>query len=182
MKKLNLPLQVEDVEALHAGDEVSLTGTLYTARDAAHKRMCELLAAGEALPVDLEGATLYFVGPTPAQPGRPVGSAGPTTSSRMDSFSPTLIAHGLRGMIGKGDRSPAVIEAMKKHGCVYFAATGGAGALIAQRIKSVEVVAWEDLGTEAVRRMEVEDLPVVVAIDSQGNNLYHTGPAAWARG
>lgn len=181
MKKITLPLSAQDVRSLQAGDEVLLTGTLYTARDAAHKRICELLAAGSPLPFELEGATLYFVGPTPAQPGRPVGSAGPTTSTRMDAFSPTLIAHGLRGMVGKGDRSPAVVEAMKAHGCVYFAATGGAGALIARCIKSSEVVAWEDLGTEAVRRMEVEDFPVVVAIDCEGNNLYHTGPAAWAK-
>lgn len=182
MKKIQLPLRPEDVDSLVAGDEVSLTGTLYTARDAAHKRMCERIAAGEPLPIQLEGATLYFVGPTPAQPGRPVGSAGPTTSSRMDAFSPTLIAHGLRGMIGKGDRSPEVVEAMGRYGCVYFAATGGAGALLAKRIRSARVVAWEDLGTEAIHELQVEDFPVVVVLDRQGRNLYRTGPAAWAKG
>lgn len=182
MKKIRLPLEIEDVETLRAGDEVTLSGTLYTARDAAHKRLCELIATGAPLPIVLEGAVLYFVGPTPAQPGKPVGSAGPTTSSRMDAFSPTLVAHGLRGMIGKGNRCAEVIEAMRQHGCVYFAATGGAGALLAQRIRSSEVVAWEDLGTEAIRRLEVVDFPAVVAIDREGNNLYESGPAAWAQG
>lgn len=181
MKKIQVPLSREDVDSLRSGDEVLLSGTIYTARDAAHKRLCELIDRGEPLPLELEGNVLYFVGPTPAPPGRPVGSAGPTTSSRMDAFSPRLIARGLRGMIGKGNRSPAVVEAMKEHGCVYFAAVGGAGALIARSIRRCEVVAYEDLGPEAIHRMEVEDFPAVVAIDRQGRNLHETGPAEYAR-
>lgn len=172
VKNIRLPLTKEVVESLHAGDEVLLSGVLYTARDAAHKRLCELHEQGKPFPFDIEGALIYYVGPTPAQPGKVVGSAGPTTSTRMDAFSPTLIACGLRGMLGKGGRSDEVIEAMKKYGCVYFAAIGGAGALIAKSIKSSEVVAWEDLGCEALRRMEVENLRAYVAIDIFGNNLY----------
>lgn len=182
MRKIRVPLSAEDVESLRAGDEVLLTGTVYTARDAAHKRLCALIDAGSPLPLELEGTVLYFVGPTPTPPGRTVGSAGPTTSSRMDAFSPRLIARGLRGMIGKGNRSAAVVEAMKEHGCVYFAAVGGAGALLARSIVSSKVVAWEDLGPEAVRRMEIVDFPAVVAIDRQGRNLYETGPAEYAQG
>ncbi|MBQ7528463.1 Fe-S-containing hydro-lyase [bacterium] len=172
VKNICLPLTKEVVESLHAGDEVLLSGVLYTARDAAHKRLCELHAQGKPFPFDIEGALIYYVGPTPAQPGKVVGSAGPTTSTRMDAFSPTLISCGLRGMLGKGGRSGEVIEAMKKYGCVYFAAIGGAGALIAKSIKSAEIVAWEDLGCEALRRMEVENLRAYVAIDVHGNNLY----------
>jgi fumarate hydratase subunit beta len=170
---LTPPLDEATVRSLKAGDTVALTGTIYTARDAAHKRLCALIDEGKPLPVDLAGQLLYFVGPTPAPPGRPVGSAGPTTSYRMDPYSPTLIAKaGLRSMIGKGARGPAVIEAMKKYGCVYFAAVGGAGALLATRIRKAEVVCYEDLGPEAIHRLEVEAFPVVVAIDASGKSLY----------
>lgn len=178
-RRLTTPLTPDVVDSLSAGEEVRLTGTLYTARDQAHKRLCELLAKGEPLPIDVKGAIIYFAGPTPTPPGRAVGSAGPTTSGRMDAFSPKLIAAGLPGMIGKGTRSAEVITAMKAHGAVYFAATGGAGALIAQRIKASVCVAYEDLGPEAIYRMEVEDLPLVVAIDRCGGNLYEAGPAAF---
>ena len=180
--QLTPPLAHDDVAALRAGDEVRLSGVLYTARDAAHKRLCALVEAGDELPVDLRGQVIYFTGPTPPQPGMATGSAGPTTSYRMDAYSPVLIRGcGLRGMIGKGDRSPEVVAAMQEHGCVYFAAVGGAGALIASHIKTAEVVCYEDLGTEAVRRLTVEDLPVVVAIDSHGANLYTTGPPQYRR-
>ncbi len=180
MKKITTPFSDELVRALSAGDEVLLSGTIYTARDAAHKRLCDLLDRGEELPVDLQGQIIYFTGPTPPQPGRPVGSAGPTTSYRMDAYSPQLIAEcGLKGMIGKGNRSDDVVGAMTIHGCVYFAAIGGAGALIGQCIKSAEVLAYEDLGTEAIRRMEVVDLPLIVAIDAAGANLYESGPATF---
>lgn len=176
-RRITTPLSAELVDSLKAGEEVRLSGTIYTARDQAHKRMCALLDQGEALPIEVKGAIIYFAGPTPTPPGRAVGSAGPTTSGRMDAFSPRLIAAGLPGMIGKGTRSAEVIAAMKQHGAVYFAATGGAGALIAQCIKKSTCVAYEDLGPEAIYRMEVEDLPLVVAIDRQGGNLYETGPA-----
>ena len=177
---LSLPLDRETVKSLKAGDLLSLSGVLYTARDAAHKRLIAALDRGEPLPVDLAGQTIYYAGPCPAPPGRPIGSAGPTTSGRMDSYAPQLIAQGLLGMIGKGMRQPAVVEAMRQHGAIYLGATGGAGALLAERIRSAEVIAYEDLGAEAIRRLVVEDFPVVVLIDSQGNNLYETGPAAWA--
>ncbi len=171
--KLETPLKDETVEALNAGDQVLISGIVYTARDAAHKRLCELLDAGEPLPVELDGQVIYFTGPTPAPPGRPIGSAGPTTSYRMDDYSPRLIREaGLKGMIGKGDRSNEVVDAMKEGPCVYFAATGGAGALLARCVVSSEIVCYEDLGAEAVRRLEVKDLPVIVAIDSRGKNLY----------
>lgn len=173
IKHVNLPLTEEDVKELRAGDEVLLSGVLYTARDAAHQRLCKLIDEGKELPFDIKGALIYYVGPTPAKPGRPVGSAGPTTSSRMDGFAPKLIACGLRGMLGKGGRSQEVIEAMKRYGCIYFAAIGGAGALMAKAVKSAEVIAWEDLGCEALRRMEVENLQAYVAIDAEGGSLYH---------
>ena len=172
-------LHTEELEAmlptLQAGDTVSLTGTIYTARDAAHKRLCELVAKGEKLPLDIENAIIYFVGPTPAKPGQAIGSAGPTTSYRMDAYSPTMIAQGQTGMIGKGKRSPEVIAAMKEYGAVYFGAIGGCGALLSKCIKKAEVIAYPDLGAEAIRRLEVENFPVVVIIDSEGNNLYETG-------
>lgn len=172
VKNVSLPLSREEALSLKAGDEVLLSGTLYTARDAAHQRICSLIDEGRELPFDIDGALIYYVGPTPAQPGKAVGSAGPTTSARMDGFAPKLIARGLRGMLGKGGRSQEVIDSMKEHGCVYFAAVGGAGALMAKAVKKAEVIAWEDLGCEALRRMEVENLKAYVAIDCQGNNLY----------
>ena len=160
---------------LRAGDRVLLTGTIYTARDAAHKRFFELLDRGEPLPVDLRGGVIYYAGPTPSQQGMAVGACGPTTSSRMDPFAPRLLDLGLCAMIGKGQRSPQVIDALKRNGGVYFAAVGGAGALIATKIKSAQVIAFDDLGCESVKRMEVEDLPLTVAIDSLGTDLYQTG-------
>ena len=178
-KQILLPLTREAARELKAGESCLLTGVLYTARDAAHKRLCELAAKGEKLPLDVENATIYFVGPTPAKPGQAIGSAGPTTSYRMDAYSPTLIALGQTGMIGKGKRGPEVISAMKEHGAVYFGAIGGCGALLSKCIKSAEVIAYEDLGAEAIRRLEVEDFPVVVVIDSEGNNLYETGRQAY---
>ena len=174
MKKvMHTPFTESEIRELRAGDRVLLSGIVYTGRDAAHKRLCAMLEKGEALPVDLNGQAIYFVGPCPAPPGRPIGSAGPTTSGRMDAYSPRLIAEcGLRGMIGKGDRNEAVRNAMKEYGCVYFAATGGAGALIADSIVSAEVVAFADLGPEAIYKLELDALPLVVAIDAQGNSLY----------
>ena len=170
---LELPLTAEKVAMLHAGDTVKLTGVIYTARDAAHKRLTAALDAGEPLPVELRDQTIYFAGPCPAPPGRPIGSAGPTTSGRMDAYSPRLIREcGLRGMIGKGGRSQAVVDAMKECGAIYFAATGGAGALIARSITSAEVVAFPDLGPEALRKLTVKDFPVIVAIDDKGGDLY----------
>ena len=174
-KKIQTPLTREDVRNLKAGDSCLITGVIYTARDAAHKRLCELLDKGQPLPVDMENAIIYFVGPTPAKPGQAIGSAGPTTSYRMDAYSPALIAAGQTGMIGKGKRGPEVVAAMKEHGAVYFGAIGGCGALLSKCIKKAEIVAYEDLGAEAIRRLEVEDFPVVVIIDSEGNNLYETG-------
>ena len=170
--RLQTPLKDEDIVKLHAGDRVLLSGILYTGRDAAHKRLFELLQAGKPLPVDLRGQIIYYVGPTPAKPGRIIGSAGPTTSGRMDAYAPALIAHGLKGMIGKGVRNEAVRDAMKQHKAVYFGATGGAGALLAQRIKKAEVVAYEDLGPEAIHRLEVEDFPVIVINDIHGGDYY----------
>ena len=181
MKKLQTPFTREDARTLKAGDACLISGVIYTARDAAHKRLCELLARNEPLPIDMENAIIYFVGPTPAKPGQAIGSAGPTTSYRMDAYSPALIAIGQTGMIGKGKRSPEVIAAMKEHGAVYFGATGGCGALLSKCIKKAEIVAYEDLGAEAIRRLEVEDFPVTVIIDSEGNNLYETGRAEYLR-
>lgn len=179
MKKLTLPLSKEEALALRAGDTVLLTGHLFTGRDAAHKRLIALLDEGKPLPFPIEGETIYYVGPAPASPGHAVGSAGPTTSYRMDAYTPQLLRMGLCAMIGKGKRSPAVIEAMRENGAVYFGATGGAAALIAKSITKSEVVCYEDLGAEAIHRFEVVDFPVVVLIDSQGNNLYETGPAEY---
>jgi len=174
--KINTPIKDDKIlEGLKTGDEVLITGTLYTARDAAHKRLVELLDAGKPLPIDVKGQMIYYVGPTPAKPGKVIGSAGPTTSGRMDAYAPKLIAIGLKGMIGKGSRSKEVIEAMKKYKCVYLAAIGGAAALIAQRIKKSKVVAYEDLGAEAICCIEVEDFPVVVVNDIYGNDLYEQG-------
>jgi fumarate hydratase subunit beta len=172
---LTTPLSEEDVRQLKAGDVVNLTGVIYTARDAAHKRLVELIEKGEELPFELEGSVIYFVGPTPPKPGDPIGSAGPTTSYRMDSYSPTMLKHGSRGMIGKGKRSQEVKDACKKYGGVYFGATGGAGALLGKRIKSAEVIAYPELGPEAVRRLEVENFPVTVINDTYGNDLYQMG-------
>jgi len=172
IKKLSPPLDEAVVRQLCAGDEVLLNGTIYTARDMAHKRLCEALDAGAPLPFELEGAVIYFVGPTPAPPGRVIGAAGPTTSSRMDPFSPKLIAHGLRAMIGKGYRDQQVREALKKYGAVHFGAVGGAAALLSKHIKAAEVIAYEDLGTEAIRRLEVVDFPVTVVYDAQGRTIY----------
>lgn len=180
-KELTTPLTVEDVEALQAGDLVHLNGVVYTGRDAAHKRLVEALERGEALPIDVEGQVIYFVGPTPAKPGQPIGSAGPTTSYRMDPYSPRLMELGLRGMIGKGNRAQEVRDAMVEHKCVYFASVGGAGALVAKRIIKSEVVAYDDLGPEAIRRLEVEKFPVIVVNDLRGNDLYEMGVEQYAR-
>ena len=177
--KLTAPLTHEAAKQLKAGDSCLISGVIYTARDAAHKRLCELLDAGKPLPIDLNESIIYFVGPTPAKPGQAIGSAGPTTSYRMDAYSPKLIAEGQTGMIGKGKRGPEVIEAMKKHGAVYFGAIGGCGALLSKCIKKAEIVAYEDLGAEAIRRLEVEDFPAIVIIDSEGNNLYESGRAEY---
>lgn len=180
MKKIiTTPLTREKVRELKSGESVYITGTIYTARDAAHKRLCELVAQGKELPMEIKDAIIYFVGPTPAKPGQAIGSAGPTTSYRMDAYSPTLISIGQTGMIGKGKRSPEVIAAMKEHGAVYFGAIGGCGALLSKCIKKAEIVAYEDLGAEAIRKLEVEEFPVVVIIDSEGNNLYETGRKAY---
>ncbi len=174
-RHITLPLTKELAQSLHAGDTVYLTGTIYTSRDAGHKRMCEALARGEQLPFDPADATIYYVGPTPAKPGQVIGSAGPTTSGRMDAYAPTMMRVGARGMIGKGARLPEVVEAMKKYSGVYFGAIGGAGALLAKCIKKCELIAYEDLGAEALRRLYVEDMPLFVIIDCQGNNLYESG-------
>lgn len=179
MKVLHTPLSREDARALRCGESCLITGTIYTARDAAHKRLCELAAKGEPLPFDIEGAIIYFVGPTPAKPGQVIGSAGPTTSYRMDAYSPALIALGQTGMIGKGKRGEAVVDAMRRYGAVYLGAIGGLGALLGKCVKKAEVIAYPDLGAEAVRRLEVENFPVVVVIDSEGNNLYETGRRAY---
>ena len=173
-KQIYLPLETEVIEELRAGDYVKLTGTIYTARDAAHKRMSETLDRGDELPINIEGTIIYYMGPSPAREGRPIGSAGPTTASRMDKYAPRLLDLGLIGMIAKGKRNEAVKEAIMRNGAVYFAAVGGAGALLSQRIKKAEVVAYDDLGAEAIRRLEVENFPVIVVMDSEGNNLYET--------
>ena len=179
MIKLTTPLTQEKLRTLKAGDSCQITGVIYTARDAAHKRLCQLLEEGKELPLDVKDAIIYFVGPTPAKPGQAIDSAGPTTSYRMDAYSPSLIQEGLTGMIGKGKRGPEVVAAMKEYGAVYFGAIGGCGALLGSCIKKAEVIAYEDLGAEAIRRLEVEDLPVTVIIDSEGTNLYETGRAAY---
>ena len=176
MHRLSTPLTAEAAAALRAGDRVEITGVIYTARDAAHKMMIEALDRGERLPLPLKDAVIYYAGPAPTPPGKAIGSVGPTTSGRMDAFACRLIGLGLRGMIGKGERSREVVEALVRHGAVYFAAVGGAGALLAQRVKNAEVVGYEDLGPEAVRKLEVEDFPAIVAIDSHGTNLYNRDP------
>lgn len=173
--KITAPLTHEAAKKLRAGDSCLISGVIYTARDAAHKRLCELISENKELPIDPNESIIYFVGPTPAKPGQAIGSAGPTTSYRMDAYSPALIAKGQTGMIGKGKRGPEVIAAMKEHGAVYFGAIGGCGALLSKCIKKAEVVAYEDLGAEAIRRLEVEDFPAIVVIDSLGNNLYESG-------
>lgn len=173
-KHINVPLAEGAAAELRAGDYVYLTGTVYTARDAAHKRMYEALERGEQLPLEVENNVIYYMGPSPARPGRPIGSAGPTTSSRMDKYTPSLLDLGLKGMIGKGKRSQAVRDAIVRNGAVYFAAVGGAGALLSRAIVSSEVIAYDDLGTEAIRRLEVKDFPVIVVMDAEGNNLYES--------
>ncbi|WP_270816217.1 Fe-S-containing hydro-lyase [Hungatella effluvii] len=171
---MKAPITKEDAAGLSAGDYVYLSGTIYTARDAAHKRMQETLDRGQELPFEISGNMIYYMGPSPAREGRPIGSAGPTTASRMDRYTPQLLDMGLGGMIGKGKRSEEVVDAIVRNGSVYFAAVGGAGALLSKRILSSEVIAYDDLGTEAIRRLEIEDFPVIVVIDSKGNNLYET--------
>ena len=178
---LTTPLKNEDVEQLKAGDIVYLNGVLYTARDAAHKRLVDLINYGKELPFDLEGAVIYYVGPTPPKPGEPIGSAGPTTSYRMDAYAPTLIKNGLKGMIGKGKRNQDVINACKEDKAIYFGAVGGAAALIAKAIKKAEVIAYPELGPEAIRRIEVENFPVVVVNDTYGNDLYADGRKKWEK-
>ena len=173
--ELTTPFTDEMIKSLKAGDMVYLSGVIYTARDAAHKRMCEMLAKGEAMPFNFKGAAIYYAGPCPAKPGKPIGSVGPTTSGRMDLYSPQLIEQGLKVMIGKGLRSKEVVDAIVKHGGVYFAAIGGAAALMAKSVETAEVIAFDELGTEAVRRLEVHNLPVIAAIDSKGNNMYENG-------
>ena len=181
-KKVVLPLTDETLKDLKTGDDVLLTGVMYVGRDAAHKRLVDALDQGKPLPFDIKGQTVYFMGPSPARAGQSIGSAGPTTSGRMDAYSPRLIAEGLKGMIGKGMRSPAVKDAMKKHQAVYLAAIGGAGAIISKSIKKSEVVAYEELGTEAVLRLEVEDFPVTVINDIYGGDLYQEGKTQYAVG
>jgi fumarate hydratase subunit beta len=176
---IKTPLDEETIEKLKAGDQVFITGVIYTARDAAHKRLIETLDKGEKMPFDLTGQTVYYMGPSPAKPGQVIGSAGPTTSGRMDSYTPRLMASGLKGMIGKGNRSQAVKDSLKKYKAVYFAAIGGAGALISKSIKKAEVIAYEDLGAEAIRRLEVENFPVTVINDIHGGDLYEQGKAKY---
>ena len=177
--KLQTPVAKEQLSILRAGDRVLLSGTVYTARDAAHKRLMELLDAGQPLPFLLEGSVIYYVGPTPERPGQVIGSAGPTTSGRMDSYSPRLLDLGQSVMIGKGGRSAAVVDAIRRNGAVYLAALGGAGALMGSCVESLEVICWEDLGCEAVRRLQVRDMPLTVAIDCTGASIYENGPAAY---
>jgi len=180
--RLQAPFSEREARKLKSGQRVLLSGVIYSLRDAGHKRLVELIERGEESPFPLDNAVLYYVGPSPAKAGRALGSAGPTTSSRMDPYTPFLIKNGLRGMIGKGFRSDEVVSAMKEYEAVYFAAIGGAGALISRAIKEAEVVAWDDLGTEALRRLVVEDMPVTVVIDTEGNDLYKDGPDMWLRG
>ncbi|NMA18381.1 MAG: TRZ/ATZ family protein [Clostridiaceae bacterium] len=179
VRRVTLPLTKEMATSFRMGERVLLTGPMYTLRDAGHQRLVALLERGEESPFPLEGAVIFYVGPTPPLPGYAMGSAGPTTSYRMDPYAPALISRGLGGMIGKGRRSPEVINAMRRYGCVYFAATGGAGALLSHSIESSEVICWEDLGTEALRLIRVRDFPVTVAIDTDGSDLYEEGPAGW---
>ncbi len=181
IKHITTPLTADTVKNLRAGDVVRITGPVYTARDAAHKRMTEALAAGKPLPFDITGQVVYYVGPSPTKPGEVVGSAGPTTSGRMDKYTPALIEKGMRGMIGKGSRSKEVIDACVKYGAVYFVAVGGAAAVISQSIKGEEMIAYEDLGPEAIRRYEVEDFPAIVCIDAEGNDFYKVGIAKYRK-
>jgi len=181
IRRLTTPLADSDIETLRAGDRVRLSGVLLTGRDAAHKRLIDLLDAGQSLPIDVRGQVIYYVGPSPPRPGMVIGSAGPTTGGRMDSYAPKLMALGLKGMIGKGARSLPVREAMQKHKCAYFGAVGGAGALLSKYIKSAEIIAYEDLGTEAIRRLVVEDFPVIVIDDTHGNDLYEEGRKQYAQ-
>ena len=180
-KHIHTPITEEITADLKAGDYVYITGTLYVARDAAHKRMMEVLDEGKELPIDIKNCTIYYMGPSPAREGRPIGSAGPTTASRMDKYAPDLLDLGLKGMIGKGKRSQAVIDGIVRNGAVYFAAVGGAGAILSKCIKKSTVIAYDDLGTEAIRELEVENLPVIVVIDSEGNNLYETAIKEYSR-
>ena len=180
--KVTAPMSRDQARQLKSGDSVLLSGVIYTARDAAHKRLCELVEQGKELPLDVKDSIIYFVGPTPAKPGQVIGSAGPTTSGRMDAYAPTMMSVGARGMIGKGARLPEVVEAMKKYSGVYFGAIGGAGALLAKCIKRAELIAYEDLGAEALRKLYVEDMPLFVIIDSEGNNLYESGREAYLAG
>ena len=179
--RITTPLTEEVSRKLRAGDSVLITGTIISARDAAHKAMTEALARGEKLPVDWNNQSVYYLGPTPAKPGNPIGSCGPTTSGRMDAYTPTMLDQGIRGMIGKGSRAPEVIEAMKKHGVTYFAAVGGAAALISKSVKSYTVLAYPELGPEAVAALEVVDFPAIVVIDSEGNNFYEMGQAPYRK-
>lgn len=181
MKKIQAPLTEVMIKEMRIGEELLITGTIYGARDAAHKKMVETLEKGEPLPIPLAGQIIYYVGPCPAKPGEAIGSAGPTTSGRMDAYAPLLLNLGLKGMIGKGQRTPEVVQAMQKNGAVYLGAVGGAGALLAQRIKKARVVAYPELGPEAIWEFQVEDFPVIVIIDSQGNNLYQEGPKTYSR-
>jgi fumarate hydratase subunit beta len=178
---ITAPLKLEDVDKLRAGDKVNLSGSIYTARDAAHKKLVELLKECKDLPLPLEGQIIYYVGPSPTPPGKVIGSAGPTTSFRMDPYAPLLIENGLRGMIGKGERAAGVVEAMQKYGAVYFAATGGAAALLSKRITAAEVIAYPELGAEAIRRLMVVNFPVIVAQDRHGGNIYREGQKQYAR-
>lgn len=180
-KYISVPLTAETAASLRAGDYVYLTGTIYTARDAAHKRMFEALERGEQLPFNMENNVIYYMGPSPARTGRPIGSAGPTTASRMDKYAPSLLDLGLKGMIGKGKRSQSVKDAIIRNGAIYFAAVGGAGALLSRAIVSSEVIAYDDLGTEAIRKLVVKNFPVIVVMDSQGNNLYETAIQDYCR-
>jgi len=181
-KNMTAPASREELKELQSGDYIYITGTIYTARDAAHKRMWEALQNNESLPIDMKNNIIYYMGPSPAREGRPIGSAGPTTSSRMDKYAPDLLDLGLTGMIGKGKRSKEVKEAIVRNGAVYFAAVGGAGALLSKSILSSEVIAYDDLGTEAIRKLEVKDFPVIVVIDSRGNDLYETATKEFQRG
>lgn len=180
-KYIKTPISMEDIYGLKAGDMVYITGTIYTARDAAHKRLYETILEGKEIPMELQDNIIYYLGPSPAREGQVIGSAGPTTSSRMDKYTPLLLENGLRGMIGKGKRSIEVLESMKENKAVYFAAIGGAGALLSKCIKKSEVIAYEDLGTEAIRKLEVENLPVIVVIDIEGNNLYETAAEKYSK-
>ena len=180
-KTITAPIDRETLKSLHAGDYVYISGTIYTARDAAHKRMIETLDEGRELPLDLKDNVIYYMGPSPAREGRPIGSAGPTTASRMDKYTPRLLDLGMGAMIGKGKRSQAVIDAIVRNGAVYFAAVGGAGARLSKCIKESEVIAYDDLGTEAIRKLTVENMPMIVVIDSEGNNLYETAVKEYQR-